>query len=53
MKLDFIHRHNNYRLLLIFAGWGMDPGVFTGLYRRGYDIAVAWDYRNEDFDPSP
>lgn len=53
MKLDFIHRHNNYRLLLIFAGWGMDPGVFTGLYRRGYDIAVAWDYRDEDFDPSP
>lgn len=53
MKLQFIHRANNVRLILLFAGWAMDPSVFAGLKRPGYDIAVVWDYRNTDFDPEP
>lgn len=50
MKLRFTYRDNNSRLLLIFAGWGMDAGVFAQLRRPGYDIAVAWDYRSDDAD---
>lgn len=37
------------RLILIFAGWGMDSRPFASLARDGYDIAVVWDYA----DPSP
>lgn len=37
------------RLILFFAGWGMDPRPFAGLGREGYDTAVVWDYT----DPSP
>ncbi len=50
MNLSFINRGDNRRLILIFAGWGMDANPFRGLVREGYDIAVAWDYTTEDFD---
>lgn len=32
------------RLLLIFAGWGMDANVFGRIARPGYDVMVVWDY---------
>lgn len=38
------------RLLLIFAGWGMDAGVFAGITRPGYDVMVVWDYRSFHID---
>ena len=38
------HPRRNSRLLLIFAGWGMDARPFERLSRGGYDIAVAYDY---------
>lgn len=37
------------RLILFFAGWGMDSRPFTHLGREGYDTAVVWDYS----DPEP
>lgn len=37
------------RLILFFAGWGMDSHPFAGLGRDGYDTAVVWDYA----DPQP
>lgn len=50
MKQRLIHSEGSERLLLIFAGWGMDPGVFANISRTGYDIMVVWDYRSFDFD---
>lgn len=38
-----IHGHNR-RLILIFAGWGIDPSLFRSLEKKGYDIAVVWSY---------
>lgn len=38
------------RLILFFAGWGMDPAPFQSLSRPGYDVAVVWDYRTRDAD---
>ncbi|MBD5257434.1 MAG: DUF452 family protein [Barnesiella sp.] len=38
------------RLILFFAGWGMDASGFASLSKPGYDIMVVYDYRNEDFD---
>lgn len=37
------------RLILFFAGWGMDATPFATLGREGYDTAVVWDYA----DPAP
>lgn len=38
------------RLILFFAGWGMDASVFAALSKPGYDILVVYDYRNDDFN---
>jgi len=46
MQHKLIHTENSPRLLLIFAGWGMDAGVFGHLCRPGYDIMIVWDYRS-------
>jgi len=41
------------RLILIFAGWGMDPKPFESLGRHGYDTAVVWDYADASPLPLP
>lgn len=46
MKWQLVSDTGSDRLLLIFAGWGMDAGVFAGLGRPGYDVMVVWDYRS-------
>lgn len=40
------------RLILFFAGWGMDASVFPALSKPGYDILLVYDYRDDDFDES-
>lgn len=44
------HTPGATRLVLFFAGWGMDPAPFADLARDGYDIAVLWDYRSLSID---
>ena len=43
---------SNDKLILVFAGWGMDERVFSRLSFAGYDMMVVWDYRNADLDLS-
>lgn len=50
MKCAFIHKTEAPRLIIIYAGWAMDASPFANLRRRGYDIAVIWDYRSLEFD---
>ncbi len=50
MKHAFVHKEGSSRLLLIFAGWGMDANVFGHLHRPGYDVMVVWDYRSFHID---
>ncbi len=50
MKQLFIKHNGNPRLLLIFAGWAMDHRPFIDVRCSGYDIAVVWDYRNDNLD---
>lgn len=47
MKLTFLTHNDSRRLLLFFAGWGMDERPFRGLARADYDLAVAYDYSDE------
>ncbi|MDE6832314.1 MAG: DUF452 family protein, partial [Muribaculaceae bacterium] len=49
MKFLRLQSNNSGRLLLIFAGWGMDPNPFRHLRADGYDIAVVWDYTDPTF----
>lgn len=35
---------NESRLLIVFAGWGMDCRPFAGLQGRGFDVAAVYDY---------
>lgn len=50
MKYELLSSTGSKRLVLIYAGWGMDAGVFAGITCRGYDVAVVWDYRHYDID---
>lgn len=51
MKIVPLHKSSARapRLLLIFAGWGMDSNPFRNLTPNGHDIAVVFDYRETDF----
>lgn len=53
MKIGHISRTGSRKLILIFAGWGMDTHPFAGLKAGGYDIAVAFDYRQPDEEETP
>lgn len=44
MIVTRITDNNRSRLLLIFAGWGMDGGPFAHLIRDDYDLWVAHSY---------
>lgn len=50
MTITAIKTSEATRAILIFAGWGMDAHPFTSLHKEGYDIYVAYDYRNADTD---
>lgn len=53
MKQAFISETDgNSRLVLIFAGWGMDDRPFRSLEVAGYDVMVVWDYRSLQIDMS-
>lgn len=53
MKHKFVRRTDATRLILIYAGWGMDWRPFADLDRPGYDIMVVWDYRELTFNWAP
>lgn len=50
MKSGYISKKGSSRLLIIFAGWGMDEKVFQKFSRPGYDIVAVWDYTDLDID---
>ncbi|MDE6267827.1 MAG: DUF452 family protein [Muribaculaceae bacterium] len=50
MKFAWInHQPSASRLILIFAGWGMDEKPFAGIGKPGYDIAVIWGLLDDVF----
>ena len=53
MKLEFTVKQGNKKLILIFAGWGMDSNPFRDIRLDGHDIAVVWDYRDMTLDITP
>lgn len=45
MKLAFTHIASSPRLLLIFAGWGVDSAMFEDIRCADRSVAVVYDYR--------
>ncbi len=50
MKLEFLKREGNDRLILIFAGWSTDASFYRGIDCQGWDVAVAYGYSDLTFD---
>lgn len=50
MKQHFIIKNNSKRLLLFFAGWGMDETPFLQIRPTDTDWMVCYDYRSLEFD---
>lgn len=46
MKVNFIERRQQSKLILIFPGWGSDSHTFADIAKDGWDVAVI-----EGFDP--
>lgn len=49
MKHRKIVDNHSTRLILVFAGWGMDSAPFSRLVHSSYDIEVVWDYSDMRF----
>lgn len=50
MKHEFLCQEGNSRLLIFFAGWGMDANVLSDIRRTGYDTLAVWDYTSLHID---
>lgn len=50
MRYKVISRSGTNRLILVYAGWGMDWRPFAALNHSSYDIIVVWDYTELTFD---
>lgn len=50
MKQEFLKQTGASRLLIFFAGWGMDARPFTALHAtQEEDIMICYDYRTDNF----
>ena len=49
MELKFIEDKSD-KLILFFTGWGCDDRQFIPLKTEGYNVLIAYDYSNLDFD---
>ncbi len=49
MKTEFIINNGSSKLILIFAGWSTDPSLYKEIRREGWDVLVAYDYSDLDF----
>lgn len=50
MQHRLTYSEGSSRLLLIFAGLGMDDIIFSHIRRPGYDVMVVWDYSSFHID---
>lgn len=50
MKTFWLNKKNNSKLVLLFAGWGMDENPFKHLVPADYDFLVVYDYSDLSFE---
>lgn len=49
MRIEWLAKEGNNRLILIFAGWGTDASFYVGCLHEGWDLAVASGYSDLSF----
>ncbi|MDE5744352.1 MAG: DUF452 family protein, partial [Paramuribaculum sp.] len=49
MNHEIISHIGSSRLIIFFAGWGMDDTPFRNMKFPGYDVAVVWNYSTPGF----
>lgn len=50
MKIEFINREGNDRLLLVFTGWSTQRDLYADLAPAGWDLAIVSGYSVLDFN---
>lgn len=50
MKIEFLKSEGSSSLILIYAGWSTRPELFADVYRKGWDVAVAYDFTDISLD---
>lgn len=50
MNIEFIKEERNGRLVLIFAGWGSDAGLYKDIVMDGWDTAVVSGYESAELN---
>lgn len=50
MEQRFIQHNHTKRLVLFFAGWGMDEGLFDNPLHPDWDYLICFDYTDPTFD---
>ena len=50
MKTFWLNKKNNSKLVLFFAGWGMDENPFKHITSADYDFLVVYDYSDLSFE---
>ena len=50
MKHFWLKKQHNQKLILLFAGWGMDENPIKHIAVDGYDILIVYDYCDLAFD---
>lgn len=50
MIIKNISRIGSRKLILFFAGWGMDTNPFSMYLPKAYDLKMVYDYSTADFD---
>lgn len=49
MRIEWLAKEGNNRLILIFAGWGTDASFYVGCLHEGWDLAVVSGYSDLSF----
>ncbi|MDE7452693.1 MAG: DUF452 family protein [Paramuribaculum sp.] len=49
MNHAIVSHTGSSRLIIFFAGWGMDDTPFRNMRYPGYDVAVVWNYSESGF----
>lgn len=53
MRIEWLNKKGESRVILFFNGWGVDQAVVSHLTTTGYDLLMLNDYRSLDIQESP
>lgn len=49
MNIEWLHKSDSSRLIIIFSGWSTDASFYSHICHEGWDVAVVSGYSDMDF----